>query len=73
MFGKIRFNKHFNKNEQLKAKEKLETSLHKLQKLKSQISELILQCEELKKLFLENKSKESQCCKCGEATENQED
>ncbi len=73
MLRKIELGQQIDRDEKVKAKEKLEISLHKLQTLKNQISELRLRCEELKKLLLENKSSESHCSKCGDATENQED
>jgi len=69
MLRKIETSKQANQNEQFKAKERLETALHKLQTLKNQISELRLKCEDLKKLLSENKSSELQCSKCGDTKE----
>jgi len=55
-------------NEQFKVKERLESALITLQALREKSSQLMRQCEELKKLRLELKGKV--CSKCGEAIES---
>jgi len=55
-------------DEQFKIKERLETALLTLQALKNKSSELMRQCEELKKLRSEHKGKV--CGKCGDVIES---
>jgi hypothetical protein len=53
---------------QFKVKEKLEAALLVLQALRDKSSELMRQCEEIRKLRLEHKGKV--CSKCGDAIES---
>ena len=57
-------------DEQIKAKEKIEITLHKLQTLKNKSSELRQKCEELKSTLSENGGKALICSKCGDAIES---
>jgi hypothetical protein len=57
-------------DEQLKAKEKIEGMLHKLQMLKNKSSELRRKCEELKSILSEHGGKVLVCSKCGDAIES---
>jgi len=69
MFKKTETNEQIMQDEQLKTREKIETTLCKLQTLKNEISELRRQCEELKKLRLEDKGKMLLCSECGNTIE----
>lgn len=55
--------------EQLNAREEVEATLRKLQMLKSRISELRSQCEELRRMRLETEESALLCSECGEAIE----
>ncbi|MDH5376562.1 MAG: hypothetical protein OEZ21_07525 [Candidatus Bathyarchaeota archaeon] len=68
MFNKTEISEQNNQHEQLKIREKIEIVLRKLQTLKNESSELISQCQELKKLRSEHKGKV--CSKCGYAIES---
>ena len=69
MFKKTEFCEDAKLNEQREAKERIEATLHKLQALKSRISELRAQCEELQKSRVEDQSSASLCNECGGAIE----
>lgn len=69
MFKKGEANAESCQHEQFNAKEEVEVTLHKLQILKSRISELRAQCEELKKISSETKRNALLCSQCGEAIE----
>lgn len=69
MFKKAEVNEQSCQYEQFKAREELEVTLRKLQTLRSRISELRNQCEELKKLSSEDKGNALLCSECGEAIE----
>lgn len=69
MFKKTEFCGDINLNEQLGAKERIEATLQKLQALKSRISELRAQCEELQRLRVEDQSSALRCDECGGAIE----
>jgi hypothetical protein len=56
---------HPHNNQQIVTKEKAEEVLQRLQALKSAVSALRLQCEELRKLRLEEHSREPLCRECG--------
>jgi hypothetical protein len=56
-------------HEQLKTREEVEATLRKLQILKSRISELRTQCEELRRISSETKENTLLCSECGEAIE----
>ena len=68
MLKKTEICEKISQDEQFKIKEKLETALLTLQVLKNKSSELMRQCEELKKLRSEHKGKV--CSKCGDAIES---
>lgn len=69
MYKKTKISEQINHDEQLKIREKIEITLHKLQTLKNESSNLITQCEELKKLCLEHTGKMLLCSRCGDAIE----
>ena len=69
MFKKGEANAEFCQHERFNAKEEVEVTLRKLQILKSRISELRAQCEELKKISSETKGNALLCSQCGEAIE----
>jgi len=58
---------------QLVSREKIEVTLIKLQTLKSEISELRLLCENLKKSYSENENKALLCKECGGPMEQGEE
>jgi len=60
---------HSCNNEKTRAKERAEVVLQRLQALKSKVSELRLQCEELRKQRLEEQSKGLLCSECGSSIE----
>jgi len=69
MFKKTEFCRDINLSEQLDAKERIEATLQKLQALKSRISELRAQCEELQRSRVEDQSSGLRCDECGSAIE----
>jgi prefoldin subunit 5 len=69
MFKKGEANAESCQHEQFNAKEEVEVTLRKLQILKSRISELRTQCEELKKISSEIRGNALLCSQCGEAIE----
>jgi len=69
MFKKTEFCEDINLNLQLGAKERIEATLQKLQVLRSRISELRAQCEELQRLRAEDQSSALRCDECGRAIE----
>jgi len=64
MFRRMEIPADISSNEQLEAKQRIEATLHKLQVLKSRISELRAQCEELK-LRAEEETSRLHCDECG--------
>jgi len=69
MLKKMELYGNINSNEQLETKERIEATLHKLQALKSRISELRAQCEELQRLRAEDQNSALLCDECGGAIE----
>jgi uncharacterized membrane protein len=69
MFKKAEFCEDINLNVQLGAKERIEATLQKLQALKSRISGLRAQCEELQRLRVEDRRSAYRCDECGRAIE----
>jgi hypothetical protein len=69
MFKKAELYGDINMNEQLEAKERIQATLLKLQALKSRISELRAQCEELQRLHVEDQNSALHCDECGGAIE----
>jgi uncharacterized membrane protein len=69
MFKKAEFCEDINLNVQLGAKERIEATLQKLQALKSRISGLRAQCEELQRLRVEDRRSAHRCDECGRAIE----
>lgn len=69
MLEKVEAWDHPRNNQQIMAKEKAEAVLQRLQALKSKVSELRLQCEELRKLRLEEHGREPLCSECGNSIE----
>jgi hypothetical protein len=73
MFDRTKKSEEINGEGQLDAKERIEITLVKLHALKEKISELRLQCEELRKKRSENKQSGLSCAECGKPIEpNQE-
>ena len=56
---------HADKGKELEVRDKIEVTLIKLSTLKSTISDLRLQCEELRKMKLRDKDKILSCSECG--------
>jgi hypothetical protein len=69
MFNKKESCEDINLNAQLGAKERIEATLQKLQALKSRISQLRAQCEELQRLHVEDRNGALRCDECGRAIE----
>jgi hypothetical protein len=69
MFKKTESCEDINLNVQLGAKERIEATLQKLQALKSRISGLRAQCEELQRLRVEDRRSAYRCDECGRAIE----
>lgn len=69
MFKKTELYGNIDSDEQLETKERIEATLHKLQALKSRISELRAQCEELQRLRFEDRNNALLCDECGGAIE----
>jgi len=68
MLKKTEISEQVSQDEKFKVKEKLEIALLGLQALRKTSSELMRQCEELKKLSSEHKGKV--CSKCGDSIES---
>ena len=58
------------RNQQIMAREKAEAVLQRLHALKSRVTELRLQCEELRKQRLEDHNIEPLCSECGNSIES---
>jgi hypothetical protein len=69
MFKKGEVDAQSCQHEQPKVKEEVEATLHRLQILKSRISELRTHCEELRRMTSETKKNALLCSECGEAIE----
>ena len=70
MFEKTEVCEQTGQNDEMKEREKIEAALLKLQTLKSRISELRLQCEQLQKQKLKDEDKEVVCDECGKEIES---
>lgn len=70
MLEKAQIWKHCDNGEESNVKERAVTVLRRLQALKNQISQLRLECEELRKQRLENQDKGLLCSTCGEPIES---
>jgi len=68
MFKKIAV-EQVSQDEQVKAKEKIDSMMHKLQTLKNKSLELRQKCENLKNTLSEDEGKVLTCSKCGGAIE----
>lgn len=71
MFKKTEFCGHTTLNEQLEAKERMQVTLQKLQALKSRVSELRIQCEELQKMN-QDRGGTVLCDECGRAIDSEQ-
>jgi len=69
MLKKTELYECINSNEQLETKERIMATLRKLQALKSRISELRAQCEELQRVRAEDQNNALLCDECGRAIE----
>lgn len=69
MLTKVEAWDHSSNNEQIRAKERTDVVLQRLQALKSEVYELRLQCEELRKQRLEEQDKGLLCSECGNSIE----
>jgi uncharacterized coiled-coil DUF342 family protein len=71
MLEKMEIGEHIRQNEQHEIKEKIESTLYKLQELKERVAELKRKCEELRRMESERLEKITEnvlkCDKCGHA------
>jgi hypothetical protein len=72
MFKNIEVDYQFHRYEQPKVKEEVEATLRKLQLLRNRISELRVQCEELRRLSSETREG-ILCNECGKAVDPSEE
>jgi hypothetical protein len=70
MFKKTEADRQISRTERIKAQENIQVTTRRLQTLDGRISELICQCEELRKTALENKGKGRLCSQCGNEIED---
>ncbi len=70
MLEKAQIWEHSNNGEEFRVKERAVTVLRRLQALKNEISQLRLECEELRKQRLEDQDKGLLCSECGESIES---
>jgi hypothetical protein len=73
MFKNTEVNYQLHRYEQPKVKEEVEATLRKLQLLRNRISELRVQCEELRRLSSETKEGILLCNECGKAVDPSEE
>ena len=69
MLKKTELYGNIDSNGQLETKERIVATMHKLQALKSRISELRAQCEELQRLRSEDRNNALLCDECGGSIE----
>jgi len=70
MLEKVQICEHSDNGEEFNVKERAVTVLRRLQALKNEISQLRLECEELRKQRLEDQDKGLLCSECGEPIES---
>jgi uncharacterized protein with PIN domain len=59
-----------NRAAQVEARQDMQVMMHRLQALDGRISELVCQCEELRKTAPKNKGKRNLCSQCGNEIED---